>query len=134
MMFPQPREDAHRQEEAGAASDPAGAGTTQWTCGWCCRVWPQVWRTMVVPIWAPRCLESAAMMASVSAAARNRIARVTDRFGGDPGVACRACEAGMAKQYLDDAHVRPALQEMGRECVPQGVHRHRLAQASRRAG
>jgi hypothetical protein len=39
----------------------------------------------------------------------------------------------MAKQYLDDAHVRPALQEMGRECVPQGVHR-RVAQASRGAG
>ena len=29
-------------------------------------------------------------------------------------------KAGMAKQYLDDAHVRLALQEMGRE-VPQGV-------------
>src|SRR5262249_58300929 len=45
-----------------------------------------------------------------------RARRVTDRFGGDPGVACRACEAGMAKQSLDDAHVRAALQEMGREC------------------
>jgi hypothetical protein len=62
-----------------------------------------------------------------------RARRVTDCFGGDPGVARRACEAGIAKQYLDDAHVRPALQEMGCECVPQGVHRHRLAQASRRA-
>jgi len=42
--------------------------------GWCCRLWPQVWRTMVTPSWAPRCLGSAAMVASVSAAARNRIA------------------------------------------------------------
>ena len=62
-----------------------------------------------------------------------RARRITDRFGGDPGVARRACEAGMAKQYLDDAHVRPALQEMGGECVPQGVHSHLLAQARRRA-
>src|SRR5262249_26746617 len=33
--------------------------------------------------------------------------RVADRFGGDPGVARRACEAGVAEQDLDDAHVRP---------------------------
>ena len=60
--------------------------------------------------------------------------RVADRFRGDPGVARRACEAGVAEQDLDDAHVRPALQEMGRECVPQRVNRHLLAQTSRRAG
>src|ERR1700681_3836147 len=63
-----------------------------------------------------------------------RARRIADRFGGDPGVARRACEAGVAEQDLDDAHVRPALQKMGRECVPQGVHRHLLAQASRRTG
>src|SRR5215831_17129484 len=56
------------------SSEGPPPGTTQWTCGWCCRVWPQVWRTMVMPSWAPRCLGSAAMVASVSAAARNRIA------------------------------------------------------------
>ena len=60
--------------------------------------------------------------------------RVADRFGGDPGVARCACEAGVAEQDLDDAYVRPALQEMGRECVPQRVNRHLLAQTSRRAG
>jgi len=37
----------------------------------------------------------------------------------------------MAEQHLDDAHVGPVLQEMGRECVPQGMHCHRLAQAGR---
>src|SRR6516164_5023194 len=58
-----------------------------------------------------------------------RTRRVADRFGGDPGIARRACEAGMAKKHLDDAYVSPALQEMGRECVPQGMHRHLLAQA-----
>ena len=47
-----------------------------------------------------------------------RARRVADRFGGDSGVACRAREAGMAKQDLDDAHIRSALQKMGRECVP----------------
>src|SRR6266581_570747 len=46
-----------------------------------------------------------------------RARRVADRFGGDSGVACRAREAGMAEQDLDDTHVRPALQEMGRTCV-----------------
>lgn len=52
----QPGEDAHRQEEPGPASDqrvPSSEGpppnTTQWICGWCCRVWPQVWRTAVTP-------------------------------------------------------------------------------------
>src|SRR3974390_361057 len=49
-------------------------GTTQWICGWCCRVWPQVWSTAVTPTWAPRWRGSAAMVVSVSAAARNRIA------------------------------------------------------------
>ena len=63
-----------------------------------------------------------------------RARRVADRFGGDPGVARGACEAGVAEQDLDDAHVRPVLQEMGRECVPQSVHPHFLAQASRRVG
>src|SRR5215831_8850351 len=48
--------------------------------------------------------------------------RVADRFGGDPGVARRACEAGVAEQ------------DMGGECVPQRVNRHLLAQTSRRAG
>ena len=42
----------------------------------------------------------------------------TDRLGGDLRITRCAREAGMAKQDLDDAHVRPALQEMGRECVP----------------
>src|SRR5262249_34221500 len=60
--------------------------------------------------------------------------RVADRFGGDAGVARRACEAGVAEQDLDDAHVRPALQEMRRECVLQRVHGHLLAQASPGAG
>src|SRR5256714_5656080 len=44
-----------------------------------------------------------------------RARRVADRFGGHPGVSRRACEAGMAKQDLDDAHIRPALPKMGRE-------------------
>ena len=46
-----------------------------------------------------------------------RARRVADCFGGDPGVARRAREAGVTEQDLDDAHVRPALQEMGRECM-----------------
>jgi hypothetical protein len=63
-----------------------------------------------------------------------RARRVADCFGGDPCVARRACDAGVAEQDLNDAHVRPALQQMGRECVAQRVHRHRLAQARSRAG
>src|SRR5436305_13496361 len=77
----QPREHAHRQEEAGATSDPAGAverGPTTRHDAVDMRVvlqgLAQVWRTMVKPSWAPRCLRSAAMAASVSAAVRNRIA------------------------------------------------------------
>src|SRR5262245_17196050 len=69
----------------------------------------------------------------VQAESIERARRVADRFCGDQGVARRACDAGMAEQDLDDAHVRAALQEMGRECVAQGVHRYVLAQACRRA-
>ena len=43
---------------------------------------------------------------------------VADGLGGDPCIARRAGDAGVAEQDLDDAHVRPALQQMGRECVP----------------
>jgi hypothetical protein len=56
-----------------------------------------------------------------------RARRVADGLGGDPCVARRARDAGVAEQDLDDAHVRPALQQVGRECVPQGVHCHLLA-------
>src|SRR5215207_3349843 len=40
------------------SSEGPPPGTTQWMCGWCCRVCPQVWRTAVTPTWAPRCLGS----------------------------------------------------------------------------
>ena len=65
------------------SSEGPPPGTTQWTCGWCCRVWPQVWRTMVMPSWAPRCPKSAAMMASVSAAAP-RSKKLCRACGGNP--------------------------------------------------
>src|SRR3974390_105477 len=42
------------------SSERPPPGTTQWICGWCCRVWPQGWRTAVMPTWAPRWRGSAA--------------------------------------------------------------------------
>lgn len=60
--------------------------------------------------------------------------RIADGLYGDFGIACRAGQAGMAEQHLDDSHVRPVLQQMGRECVPQRMHCHRLAQAGRSTG
>ncbi|MGY3361715.1 hypothetical protein ACVWZK_008378 [Bradyrhizobium sp. GM0.4] len=50
--------------------------------------------------------------------------RIADSLGGDLGIARRAGQTGMAEQHLDDAHVGPVLQEMGRECVPQRMHCH----------
>jgi hypothetical protein len=78
----QTREHAHGQEEAGSASDPACAverGAAAWDHAMNVRMvlqglTPQVWSTAVTPICAPRCLGSAAMVVSASAAARNRIA------------------------------------------------------------
>ena len=35
---------------------------------------------------------------------------------------------------IDTTYVGPVLQQMRRECVPQRVHCHRLAQAGRRTG
>ena len=43
---------------------------------------------------------------------------LTDRFGRNLGVACRALQAGMAEQYLDDTNVGAVLQKMGRKTVP----------------
>src|SRR5262249_18145076 len=54
--------------------------------------------------------------------------RVADFFGGDSSLACRARELWPSR--FDDAHVRPALQEMGGEYLPQGLHRHPFAQAA----
>ena len=70
---------AHRQEEGGArgypARVPSGAmpppGTIMCTCGWWVSADPHVWSTAVMPIRAPRCLGSAAMVSIVSDAALN---------------------------------------------------------------
>jgi hypothetical protein len=43
---------------------------------------------------------------------------LADRFGGNLGVACRALQAGMAEQHLDDTNVGAVLQKMSRKTVP----------------
>jgi hypothetical protein len=35
------------------SSEGPSPGTTQWRCGWCCTVWPQVWRTAVNRVGRP---------------------------------------------------------------------------------
>ena len=74
----QAREHPHRQQEAGPAgtqrvpsSEIPPPGTIMWMCGWWVIAEPQLWSTAVAPMRAPRCLGSAAMVSSVSAAARN---------------------------------------------------------------
>jgi hypothetical protein len=75
----QPRKHAHWQKEAGPAgypSEPSNEmpppGTIMCTCGWWVSAEPQVCSTEVMPMWAPRCLGSAAIVISVSAEALNR--------------------------------------------------------------
>ena len=46
-------------------------GTIMWTWGWCVIADPQVCSTVVMPIRAPRCLGSAAIVIIVSDADRN---------------------------------------------------------------
>src|SRR6476620_836884 len=53
------------------ASDKPPPGTIMCRCGWCVMAEPQVWSTAVMPIMAPRCLGSAAMVSVASAAALN---------------------------------------------------------------
>src|SRR5215470_6233519 len=78
----QPPEQAgkhlHRQEKAGLAAHPAcpverypATRHNHMTCGWWVIVEPQLWSTAVAPMRAPRCLGSAAIVSSVSAAVRN---------------------------------------------------------------
>ena len=51
------------------SADNPPAGTIMWTCGWWVRAEPQVCSTAVMPMRAPRCLGSAAIVSVVSAAA-----------------------------------------------------------------
>ena len=44
-----------------------------------------------------------------------------------PSPRCSWAVCRRSEQNLDDAHVRRALQEMGRKCVLQGVYRHPAA-------
>src|SRR5215510_9615874 len=53
------------------SGDSPPAGTMQCTCGWCWRFWPQVCKTAVTPMSAPRCWGSPAIVVSVLAAAVN---------------------------------------------------------------
>ena len=54
------------------SSDKPPPGTTMCTCGWWVSAEPQVWKTDMKPMRAPRCLGSAAIVSSVSAEALNR--------------------------------------------------------------
>lgn len=49
--------------------------------------------------------------------------RVTDQLRGDMCVAFRCLEFGMPEQYLDHPHIRPGLQKVRREAMPQRVQR-----------
>src|SRR5271168_3772641 len=62
------RHDTHR-EPSGAMPPP---GTIMWTWGWWVSVEPQVCRTDVMPMRAPRCLGSPAIVSMVSAEALNK--------------------------------------------------------------
>ncbi len=68
------REHAHGQEEAGGrriqrapSFDNPPPGTIMCTCGWWVMALPQVCSTAVMPILAPRCFGSAAIVSIVSA-------------------------------------------------------------------
>ena len=54
------------------SSDIPPPGTIIWTCGWWVMAEPQLCSTAVAPMRAPRCLGSAAIVSSVSAAVRNK--------------------------------------------------------------
>ena len=56
------------QREPSSETPPPG--TIMWTFGWWVIAEPQVWRTAVMPMRAPRCLGSAAIVIIVSEAAR----------------------------------------------------------------
>ncbi len=66
------RRKAGREEiQRCPSSEMPPPGTIMWICGWCVIADPQVWSTAVMPMRAPRCLGSAAIVIIVSDAARN---------------------------------------------------------------
>ena len=101
----QRRQHAHRQEEAGRqaiqrcpSSEMPPPGTIMWTCGWWVSAEPQVCSTAVMPIRAPRCLGSAAI--------------VSMRLGGGPeqevvddGLVLEGDVGDLGRQREDDVEV-----------------------------
>ncbi len=65
------RKKPGRQPTQRPSASRPPPGTMPCTCGWCVSAEPQVCRTSVTPMRAPRCLASAAMVSRVSAAASN---------------------------------------------------------------
>ena len=49
---------------------------------------------------------------------------LTQSRAGDMGVDFGCRDAGVAEELLDDAQVRPVVQEMGCEAMPEHVGRH----------
>ena len=66
LWLARPRQGVEMLKQAPARFDAAGLTITQQIIAE-----PQVWRTAVIPIWAPRYLGSAAILRTVSLAALN---------------------------------------------------------------
>ena len=49
--------------------------------------------------------------------------RVTDRLGGDMGIARCCTQFGVTKQHLNDPNIRPRFQQVRGKAVPQGMQR-----------
>ena len=102
------RDDIHRRP----SSETPPPGTIMWTCGWWVIAEPQVWSTAVMPMRAPRCRGSAAIVIIVSdAGPEQRI--VDDRLvlHGDVGDLGRQRENDM--EIADRQQVGLALGKPG---------------------
>jgi len=70
------RDENHRLP-SGAIPPP---GTIMCTCGWCVIAAPHVWRTAVMPMCAPKCLRSAAIVSIVSDAALLGVPAIPSKY------------------------------------------------------
>jgi hypothetical protein len=82
-------------------------GTIMWTWGWWVIAEPHVWSTAVMPMRAPRCLGSAAMVSIVSDAALNSSYAMTATSAGSVNTTWKY-PTGSRSASRSASHVRAA--------------------------
>ena len=92
------RSPAGNDTQRVPSSEMPPPGTIMWTCGWCVIAEPQVWSTAVMPMRAPRCFGSAAIVSM-------RLGRGAEQQVVDHGLVVPGDVGDLGRQREDDMEV-----------------------------